>query len=149
MYSWRNLSSGFTIVELLVVIVVIAILVAVTTVGYTNIQRGAFNAQTATAIRQYKTALMLYESDHGEYPRLNSATGPWGANCLGEDYSMSDNKCWTSNTPGIANTPKIVILIVKLNHILTVISLCQRQDLFCMGASIIMEQFSTIILLRS
>jgi len=71
--------SGFTIVELLIVIVVIAILAAITIVAYNGIQDRAEASKTASAIQAYKKALMLYKTDNGVYPTT-------GAFCLGDQY---------------------------------------------------------------
>jgi general secretion pathway protein G len=72
--------SGFTIVELLVVIVVIAILAAITVVAYNGIQDRAEASKTASAIQAYKKALTLYKIDNGSYPVT-------GAMCLGDQYT--------------------------------------------------------------
>ena len=76
---------GFTIVELLIVIVVIAILAAITIVAYNGIQTRANNTQTIDAVKQYIKAYGLYVVDEGELP---AATG-----CLGEGYPAPNNRC--------------------------------------------------------
>ena len=72
---------GFTIVELLIVIVVIGILAAVSIVAYNGIQQKARNAQTTAAVASWIKALKLYHADHGQYPHVYDS-------CLGEraDY---------------------------------------------------------------
>ena len=71
--------SGFSIVELLVVIVILAILAAIVIVSYNGIQDRAEAAKTANAVRAYKNALKLYKIDNGSYPVT-------GAMCLGDQY---------------------------------------------------------------
>lgn len=73
--------TGFTIVELLIVIVVIGILAAITIVAYNNVQDRAEASKTSTAILAYKKALTLYKLDNSVYPTA-------GAMCLGEDYGV-------------------------------------------------------------
>ena len=51
---------GFTIVELLIVIVVIAILAAISIVAYNGIQERARDADRKSEIRAYKKPLELY-----------------------------------------------------------------------------------------
>lgn len=61
----RKRISGFTIVELLIVIVVIAILAAVTVVAYDGIQQRARATATATSIKQIDKSFRLYAIDQG------------------------------------------------------------------------------------
>jgi prepilin-type N-terminal cleavage/methylation domain-containing protein len=74
--------GGFTIVELLIVIVVIAILAAITTVAYNGIQRRARDTQRVQDMRSIVKALELYKTTHGVYP---SAVGT--ANASGWEVS--------------------------------------------------------------
>lgn len=59
---------GFTIVELLIVIVVIAILAAISVVGYSNIQRNTRDSVRLQSIAQIQRALEIYRTEHGRYP---------------------------------------------------------------------------------
>lgn len=61
-------SAGFTIVELLIVIVVIAILAAISTVAYRGIQERARASEVSSALAQAKKKLELYNVDHSTYP---------------------------------------------------------------------------------
>lgn len=80
--------GGFTIVELLVVIVVIGILAAITIVAYNGIQQRAQNAKTASAVKSYVNGFSVYGADNGSYP------GPY-LSCLGEDYPS--DRCWDTS----------------------------------------------------
>ena len=71
---------GFTIVELLIVIVVIGILAAISFVAYNGIQKRAYNAQTLSTVRTYQSALAAYYVENGQYPAVP------GAVCLGQNY---------------------------------------------------------------
>lgn len=59
---------GFTIVELLIVIVVIAILAAVSVVAYNGVQLRSKIAATNSDLKAIKTAMMLYRTDRGTLP---------------------------------------------------------------------------------
>lgn len=71
--------TGFTIVELLIVIIVIAILATISIVAYNGIQERAKNSQTVSAVSQWAQALRMYKVDNGAYPPQLS--------CLGVGYS--------------------------------------------------------------
>jgi general secretion pathway protein G len=60
--------SGFTIVELLVVIVVIAILAAITIVAYNGIQARANDSRIRQAAEEIQKAAQLYVADYGPLP---------------------------------------------------------------------------------
>lgn len=63
-----GLERGFTIVELLIVIVVIAILAAISIVAYNGIQDRAREASAVSAARNVATQIQLYETENGTYP---------------------------------------------------------------------------------
>lgn len=81
----KKSTSGFTIVELLIVIVVIAILATISVVAYNGIQTRANNTQTIDAVGQFVKAYSLYAADNGDYPNA--------AGCLGEGYPAPNNWC--------------------------------------------------------
>jgi prepilin-type N-terminal cleavage/methylation domain-containing protein len=76
-------NRGFTIVELLIVIVVIGIIAAISLVAYNGIQDRANNAKTLTAVNTYVKGLMLYAAQNGTYPvNINyPCLGPPGTTC--------------------------------------------------------------------
>lgn len=64
---------GFTIVELLIVIVVIGILAAITIVAYNSVQGKARDQRRLSDASQIRKSLELYRADKGDYPNaLNS-----------------------------------------------------------------------------
>lgn len=60
--------DGFTIVELLIVIVVIAVLAAISVVAYTGVQQRARDTTRTNDSTTIRKALELYKADHGTYP---------------------------------------------------------------------------------
>ena len=64
----KKTTSGFTIVELLIVIVVIAILAAISIVAYTGIQSRAKTSSAQTAAANLEKKVQLYYIDEGHYP---------------------------------------------------------------------------------
>src|SRR6478735_9272751 len=69
---------GFTIVELLIVIVVIAILASITVVAYSGIQVRARDSQRLSDINAIAKALELYKTQNGQYPvAVGNSSGGW------------------------------------------------------------------------
>ncbi len=60
--------AGFTIIELLVVITIIALLFALTVGGFTYAQRSAARNRTLGAKSAIQSALERYKNEFGEYP---------------------------------------------------------------------------------
>lgn len=67
--------SGFTIVELLIVIVVIGILAAITIVAYNGIQQRGRDAQRVSDISNIMKSLEAYKVLNGVYPVATSTSG--------------------------------------------------------------------------
>lgn len=95
--------SGFTIVELLIVIVVIAILAAITVVAYNGIQTRAENTKTITAVASYVKALKVYYADKGNYPQLSYpfiCLGSSSASCGSNPSTSCFGSGWLQNDAG-------------------------------------------------
>lgn len=60
--------AGFTVIELLVVITIIALLFALTIGGFTYAQKSAARSRTTAAMSAMKSALERYSQEFGEYP---------------------------------------------------------------------------------
>lgn len=94
---FRKISSrqhGFTIVELLIVIVIIAILAAITIVAYNGIQERARYSSMKSDINSINKAIQMYHAENSSYP---------GSNTTGAlVYSAGPNN--TMSIPGLAPT---------------------------------------------
>lgn len=86
-------TRGFTLVELLIVIVVIAILAAITIVAYNGVQSRAKDATIRQAASQFATALQRYAVQYG------TPTG-FGSGSTG---SVSNGKCSGGSSAGWAS----------------------------------------------
>ena len=88
--------QGFTIVELLIVIVVIAILAVISVAAYSNIQMKARNSARIAEAKEWVKILNMYAVSQGQYPFSS------GSACLGYNFPIySPNtvgSCWGANT---------------------------------------------------
>lgn len=89
--------KGFTIVELLIVIVVIAILAAITVVAYNGIQTRAYNANVISGVQAYLKAFHEYKAVNSSYPGFNG--------CLGANYP--GDQCWQ----GVSGTAAVSAML--------------------------------------
>lgn len=81
-------NRGFTIVELLIVIVIIGILASLVIIAYNGIQDRANNTQTESAVNAWRKALIQYATDNGSYPIASNA-------CFNETNLTN---CWPTAT---------------------------------------------------
>lgn len=88
--KWAK-QKGFTIVELLIVIVVIGILAAITIVAYNGMQQRSRDTTRAQDIASIKKALLLYQVDNGGVMTTFSygGGGPGG-------WNLSSSATWLS-----------------------------------------------------
>ncbi len=96
MYGDGQARRGFTIVELLIVIVVIGILAAITIVAFNGIQERSKNTQTINAVTAYVKLINLYKVDNGTHPQISSS-------CLGVGYTGGQcrSDTWLENGNGL------------------------------------------------
>lgn len=71
----KNSSSGFTIVELLIVVVVIAILAAIGVVAYTGIQNRAYNTTVQADLRQIGNTISQFIAINNRAPTFTELEG--------------------------------------------------------------------------
>lgn len=93
--------TGFTIVELLIVIVVIGILAAITIVAFNGVQSRARDTQRKSDLAQLAKAIHYYAADKGDYVEAGCGNGT-GSGWLGSDYdgtgpNLPINTCLTQN----------------------------------------------------
>jgi prepilin-type N-terminal cleavage/methylation domain-containing protein len=92
---------GFTIVELLIVVVVIAILATITIVSYNGITKRAQQASILAQVDHFEKSIRMYKETYGEWPLMPTSVGQHNWACLGTGYintaTMPANSCWTDN----------------------------------------------------
>lgn len=106
MNSWaKQKQSGFTIVELLIVIVVIAILAAITIVAYNGIRDRAQTSAVQTGLAQANKKVLSYAAQNSDtYPTALSDVGVSNSDTMYYQYTSSDSPrayaITASNGPG-------------------------------------------------
>jgi prepilin-type N-terminal cleavage/methylation domain-containing protein len=107
----KQKQSGFTIVELLIVIIVIGILAVIVIVAYNGITKQAYYSRSKSELSSIATAIQLFSAANGRYPYdvsrgipaeitpyLNGSsdnwpTAPWPNSVYDYDYFIgSDSK---------------------------------------------------------
>ncbi len=111
-------NHGFTIVELLVVIVVIGILAAITIVSYTGISQRATASSLQSDLSSAKKQLALYQVEHSAFP-ISPLTVNGNSYCPSDDpkycFKASTGNTFTSYSPASGTTPQAFSLIAKNN----------------------------------
>jgi len=89
--------AGFTIVELLVVIVIIGILAAITIVSFNGVQNKANDVAVQSDLKNIAKQFELYKLDNGVYPAgtaqltaigLRASKNSYGNGFVGDTYNM-------------------------------------------------------------
>jgi prepilin-type N-terminal cleavage/methylation domain-containing protein len=88
--SYRT-KSGFTIVELLIVIVVIAILAAISIVAYTGIQQKTRTSAVSSALSQANKKLAAYMVENSNYPPDLAAISISDTSSTSYQYSVNNS----------------------------------------------------------
>ena len=86
----KIIRSGFTIVELAIVIIVIAILASITLVSYRDVQAQSRDTRRLSDIADIQKAMELYYSDHGTYPIPTGSTG----SAINSSWYSSGDSSW-------------------------------------------------------
>ena len=69
----KNTLKAFTLVEMLIVIVIIGILIAALLPRMQSAQGRARDVSRKTALSQIQSAIVTYQTDHGDWPQKESA----------------------------------------------------------------------------
>ena len=100
--------SGFTLVELLIVAIILAILAAIVVPQFANTAAGASDAALRTNLSGIRSAVELYRQQHAQvYPGANASnavvcgTGP-GSGAAGSGQAFDDQLTMYTNAAGVA-----------------------------------------------
>lgn len=108
----KTIQRGFTVVELIIVIVTIGILAAVTTVAYSEVQSEARDTQRRSDVKRIADALAIHYGDNEHFFETGSGCGSSGAgngwfSYTGGTYTKSISDCMkdAGYLPGGAQDP--------------------------------------------
>jgi len=104
--SRRQKQHGFTIVELLIVIVVIGILAAITIVSFNGVSARATFAKEKSEMATINKAIRLYYSENGTYPSTGG-TNTWSGFGQGQNFVPGLTPTYISKTPQLAPNSNI------------------------------------------
>ena len=91
---------GFTVVELVVVIVVIAMLVTITTIAYRTTQADSRDKKRQADVMMLKAAIEEYYADNGSYPKFTTCTSWGGTECwIGEAWQLLKDNGYLDKIP--------------------------------------------------
>lgn len=75
MWATKQKQPGFTLVELIIVIVIIGILASITMVAFNGVQQRARDAQRQSDFAAISKALVMYYADNGNYVASGGGSG--------------------------------------------------------------------------
>ncbi len=142
----RNLNSkGFTIVELLIVIVVIGILALLVITTYSGIQAKARNSKRQTDIQSIQTQLEAFFSQNGYYPSLgNLNDSTWlNTNMKSLDQNALIDPSNPTNSKTLAGTPTAKQYSYKVTQSDGTTS-CESDDTTCAKYTLTAEYEGTV-----
>lgn len=95
----NNIEEGFTLVELLVVISIIAVIMGLSVSNFLGARARARDAKSKAEMKEIKNALRLYYNDYTTYPGT-SATAPYIMGCGANHISQCPTTSCSSDFSG-------------------------------------------------
>src|SRR5438132_1053148 len=68
-------SRGFTLIEILIVVIILGILASIVVAQFTNVRGTTSGVALKDNLRWMRSAIMLYQTEHGSYPQLATFQG--------------------------------------------------------------------------
>lgn len=93
-----SMRRGFTLIEVLVAVTIVAVLVSIGVVSYGSVNKRSRDAKRKGDVEQLRSALEMYRADNGYYP--NTGSGSWA------DASGLSTALVSTYLPAIPSDPK-------------------------------------------
>jgi prepilin-type N-terminal cleavage/methylation domain-containing protein/prepilin-type processing-associated H-X9-DG protein len=118
---------GFTVIELLIVIAIIAVLMAIILPAAERVRHQAYIDKCASNLRQIGLALQTYAQDnHGNYPR--TPYDPTYTNPLTEGTGVSAPDPFSPPGVQFNDTSAPLFLLMKTQHLVPEVMICPYND---------------------
>ena len=69
----NHTKKGFTLIEILVAVTIVAVLSIIGVVSYSSINKRSRDAKRKSDLEQVRSALEMYRADNGSYPSVNAS----------------------------------------------------------------------------
>ena len=103
-------SKGFTLVEILIVVVILGILAAIVIPQFTNASESAKSSSLVSQLQTVRSQLELYQVQHnGSYPTLAQLQASWGVMTTKTDVDGTLNAASGAYGPYLQQPPKNAI----------------------------------------
>ena len=99
MNAWARKQKGFTIIELIVVIVVIGILASIVYVSFTTVQKRSRDSQRDRDVMDIQRGLDKYYAANGAYPQIGTTADGTSADAQGLSSILVPNYMAQFPTP--------------------------------------------------
>lgn len=103
-YPKRSNQSGFTLVELLIVVIILAVLASVAIPQFSSSTDDAKSAALDSSLAEMRNAVELYYHQHGEYPSINAGGGAYGV--AGSTDAFTHQLTKYTNSNGVVSVTK-------------------------------------------
>jgi type II secretory pathway pseudopilin PulG len=91
-YYMKHLQRGFTVIELLIIVLTVAVLTTIVVSGWQQANKSAKNKARETDAREWAGAFDVYKGRFGAWPILPDNSNMISA-CLGRFDTTTNNKC--------------------------------------------------------